>query len=180
MSVVSRTAIAVGRIAGAILVLRGERVLLDADLAALYGVDTRTLNQAVRRNLTRFPPDFMFRLNTREMAVLRSQSVISNPRGGRRSRPYAFTEQGIAMLSSVVRSERAVAVNIEIMRTFVRMRRIVRSQTELARTVQALELKCDGRFSQLYEALRELTAPRIVPKRRIGSANSVAGRRRTS
>ena len=110
------------RVAGAILFIRGRRVLLDADLAGLYEVDTRALNQAVRRNRDRFPPDFMFQLTTHEAAVLRSQIVISNARGARRTRPYAFTEQGIAMLSSELRSPRAIAVNVTIMRAFVRLR----------------------------------------------------------
>jgi len=111
------------RVAHFILVIRRQRVLLDADLAALYGVETRVLLQAVKRNLRRFPPDFMFELSAAEWTSLRSQFVTSTPRlGGRRYAPYAFTEQGVAMLSSVLNSDRAIAVNIEIMRSFVRIR----------------------------------------------------------
>jgi hypothetical protein len=111
------------RIDGAILLIRGQKVMLDSHLAGLYGVETRALVQAVQRNLERFPDDFMFRLTADEFDHLRSQFVISSPnRGGRRFAPYAFTEQGVAMLSSVLRSERAVQVNIEIMRAFVRLR----------------------------------------------------------
>src|ERR1700690_1424423 len=116
-------AIGAKRVGQFILVIRRHRILLDEDLAALYGVETRSLLQAVKRNLERFPPDFMFELSSAESAALRSQSVTSKPgRGGRRYAPYAFTEQGVAMLSSVLNSSRAIAVNIEIMRTFVRIR----------------------------------------------------------
>ena len=114
--------------------LRGSNVMLDADLATLYGVQTRGLVQAVKRNAARFPADFVFKLTPSELASLRSQSVISNGgRGGRRTAPYAFTEQGVAMLSSVLRSRRAVRVNIEIMRTFVRLRRFLQTHEQLAR-----------------------------------------------
>src|ERR1700675_2536580 len=123
-----------------ILVLRRHRVLLDEDLAELYGVETRVLVQAVKRNLSRFPRDFMFQLTTAEWAALRSQSVISNVgRGGRRSVPYAFTEQGVAMLSSVLNSERAIAVNIEIMRAFVRIRELLAGDNALAAKFAQLE-----------------------------------------
>jgi hypothetical protein len=134
------------RIANAIVILRNQRVLLDADLAALYGVTTKALNQAVRRNRARFPPDFMFQLAAREAAILRSQSVTSNGHGGRRHRPYAFTEQGVAMLSSVLRSARAIAVNVEIMRAFVRLRQLAESQRELVQKLDALEKKYDAQF----------------------------------
>src|SRR5690606_27891622 len=113
--------------------IRGARVMVDADLAALYGVETRALTQAVRRNLDRFPDDFMFQLTDEEFEDLRSQTVISSQWGGRRTRPYVFTEQGVAMLSSVLRSDRAVQVNIEIMRAFVRLRRMLASNAELER-----------------------------------------------
>jgi hypothetical protein len=128
-----------------ILVLREQRVMLDADLARLYGVETRVLVQAVKRNLARFPADFMFQLTAREFAALKSQTVISNPtgagpgRGGRRSAPYAFTEQGVAMLSSVLGSERAIRVNIEIMRSFVRVRAVATSHAELAKRLDEVE-----------------------------------------
>src|SRR5262245_33149935 len=130
------------RIERAILLIRGHKVLLDEDLAALYGVATRVLVQAVHRNRPRFPDDFMFQLSEEEFARLRLQVEISNPRrGGRRYRPYAFTEQGVAMLSSVLRSERAVQVNIEIMRAFVRLRQLLASHEDLARRLDELEQK---------------------------------------
>jgi hypothetical protein len=143
-------------------------VLLDVDLAALYEVETRALNQAVRRNRRRFPTDFMFQLTAREAAVLRSQIVISNARGGRRSRPYAFTEQGVAMLSSVLHSPRAVTVNIAIMRAFVRLRRLSESHASLSRKLDALERKYDGQFRTVFEAIRVLIAPETPIRRRIG------------
>jgi hypothetical protein len=130
----------------AIRLIRGQKVLLDADLATLYGVETRTLVQAVGRNRDRFPDDFMFRLSAEEFAALRSQSVISKGRGGRQYAPYAFTEQGVAMLSSVLRSDRAVQVNIEIMRAFVRLRSMLAQHAELARRLDDLERRYDGRF----------------------------------
>ena len=158
------------RIERAILVLRGHKVLLDADLAALYGVATKILLQAVKRNPERFPSDFLFQLNKQEVVSLRSQSVTSNKpgRGGRRYAPYAFTEQGVAMLSTVLNSPRAIAVNIEIMRAFVRLRLIVASNKELARRLDELEAKTDSRFRQVFEAIRQLMAPPERKKRPIG------------
>ena len=136
------------RIERAILVFRGHKVMLDADLATLYQVETRALVQAVKRNLERLPEDFMFQLDPEEVDVLRSQSVILNKpgRGGRRYAPYAFTEQGVAMLSTVLRSPRAIAVNIEIMRAFVRLRLILASNKDLARRLNQLEAKTDAKF----------------------------------
>jgi hypothetical protein len=153
-----------------ILLVRGHRVMLDSDLASLYGVETKTLNQAVRRNTDRFPSDFMFRLEFREVPILRSQIVTSSSWGGPRWRPYAFTEQGVAMLSSVLRSERAVQVNIEIMRAFVRLRRLLLENADLARKLAALEKKYDGQFRVVFEAIRELMEPAGEPEpgRRIG------------
>ena len=148
--------------------IRAQNVMLDADLAPLYGVEVRTLNQAVRRNRLRFPPDFMFVLDAREAKCLRSQSVISNRRGGRRYRPFAFTEQGVAMLSSVLRSPRAILVNIEIIRAFVRLRRMLDSNHELARRLTALEKKYDGRFTMVFDAIRQLMTPPARPRRSIG------------
>jgi len=150
--------------------VRGQRVLLDADLAALYGVETRALNQAVSRNSQRFPEDFMLRLTPEEAASLRSQIVILEAGRGRHRKfqPLAFTEQGVAMLSSVLRSPRAIAVNIEIMRAFVEMRRVQDSTERLARKLDSLERKYDGQFSVVFEAIRELAAPRAGKKRRIG------------
>lgn len=146
------------RIEAMILVLRGEKVILDAEIAALYGVETRSVVQAVKRNLDRFPEDFLFQLTQDEVRVLRSQSVISK-RGGRRYLPYAFTEQGVAMLSSVLRSERAVQVNVDVMRTFVRLRRMTSVQAELARKLEALEERYDEQFKVVFDALRELMMP---------------------
>src|SRR3972149_9274301 len=145
-----------------IFLLRGQKVLLSADLAELYGVETKVLVQAVKRNLDRFPDDFMFQLSPKELAVLRSQSVTSNEksgRGGRRYPPYAFTEQGVAMLSSVLHSERAIHVNIEIMRAFVRLRRMVESVAELRRKVDALEQRYDAQFREVFDAIRALMEP---------------------
>jgi len=156
------------RIGNAILVMRGQNVMLDGDLAMLYEVVTGAINQAVRRNRARFPADFMFQLTAREAARLKSQIVISNRRGGRRSRPYAFTEQGVAMLSTVLRSPRAIAVNIEIMRAFVRLRRLLKSHVELARKLDAMEQKYDGQFRSVFQAIRELMAPPKAPLRKIG------------
>ena len=154
--------------------VRGERVLFDADLATLYGVETRTLNQAVARNRERFPLDFMFRVTAEEWTILRSQIVISSSSGwgGVRYLPYAFTEQGVAMLSSVLRSSRAVEVNIAIMRTFVQLRRLMDSNRQLARKIEAMEKKYDEQFAVVFDAIKRLIAEddarRASPKRRIG------------
>jgi hypothetical protein len=153
-----------------IVELRGHRVMLDADVAALYGVEVRTLNQTVKRNASRFPDDFMFRLTVAEGAALRSQTVIVDVGRGRHRKyaPYAFTEQGVAMLSSVLRSERAAAVNVEIMRAFVRLRRMLGAHADLARRIDALEGRYDARFRQVFDAIRELMAPPPPKRRRIG------------
>jgi hypothetical protein len=143
--------------------------MLDNDLAELYGVETRVLVQAVKRNLARFPPDFAFQLTYSEYDNLTSQIVISSAHGGRRSLPYAFTEQGVAMLSSVLRSRRAVQVNIEIMRAFVRLRQMLAPHADLARKLAALEKKYDAQFKAVFDAIRELMTPPPEPKRkRIG------------
>ena len=155
----------------AILVVRGERVMLDRDLALLYGVTTKALNQGVKRNPTRFPPDFAFRLSRDEASRLKSQSVTSNGRGGRRrSQPLAFTEQGVAMLSSVLRSPRAVAVNVEIIRAFVRLRRMATSHADLARRLNELEARYDKQFKVVFDAIRTLMEPATTARRarRIG------------
>src|SRR2546427_12823744 len=134
--------------------------MLDADLAVLYGVPTRVLVQAVKRNLARFPNDFMFQLRGDEARRLRSQIVISNVgRGGRRYPPYAFTEQGVAMLSSVLHSSRAVQVNIEIMRAFVRLRQLLIGNAELARKLEELEKKTDERSKIVFDAIRQMMTP---------------------
>jgi len=150
--------------------IRGQRVLLDSDLARLYGVTTFNLNKAVKRNLDRFPQDFMFQLSKDEFESLIFQSGISKAgRGGRRFPPYAFTEQGVAMLSSVLQSKRAVHVNIEIMRAFVRLREILGTHKDLARKLEELEKKYDEQFRVVFEAIRQLMAPsESPPKRRIG------------
>jgi hypothetical protein len=155
-------------------IVRGERVLLDADLAGLYGVSTGALNRAVKRNAERFPEDFMFMLTSQEWGALKCQIGISKTpaRGGRRISPHVFTEQGIAMLSSVLRSPRAVEVNIAIMRTFVELRRLMDSNRELARRIEAMEKKYDEQFAVVFEAIKRLIAEdearRASPKRRIG------------
>ncbi|HET7024231.1 MAG TPA: ORF6N domain-containing protein [Gemmatimonadales bacterium] len=135
--------------------LRGVRVVLSPDLARLYGVPVKALMQAVGRNRVRFPRDFLFQLTATEVGNLRSQSVTSSW-GGRRVRPYAFTEQGVAMLSSVLRSPRAIAVNIAIMRAFVRLRSILASHADLARRLEDLERRYDGKFRMVFQAIREL------------------------
>jgi ORF6N domain len=185
----SKEIIPVSRAAQAIRVLRGEKVLLDSDLALLYGVETRVLNQAVKRNADRFPPDFMFQLNDEEMVQV-SQCVIplrapiekaasdssqivmsSRKHRGKRYRHYAFTEQGIAMLSSVLKSERAVKVNIAIMRAFVKLRQMLETNRELAQKFAELEKrvdKHDEEIAAILEAIRQLMAPPEKPRREIG------------
>ena len=193
------------RIERMILLIRGQKVILDADLAALYGVDTGALNRAVKRNVERFPEDFMFQLSDEEWEFLICQIGISNGagskktvglkketaiaagmadsrvsdlkcqngasktgRGGRRHLPYVFTEQGVAMLSSVLHSTRAVAVNIEIMRAFVRLRQWLSSHKDLSRRLDALEAKYDTQFKVVFDAIRELMTPPEKQRRRIG------------
>ncbi len=152
-----------------IFTIRGHRVMLDADLAELYGVTTGALNQAAKRNAERFPEDFAFRLTAEEAANLKSQIVISSNWGGRRrSLPLAFTEQGVAMLSGVLNSPRAVQVNIAIMRAFVSLRRLLVTHTDLARQVDALEKKYDAQFKIIFDAIRALMNPPKTPRRRIG------------
>ena len=153
-----------------ILFIRQQKVMLDTDLAALYGVPTERLNEQIKRNPARFPEDFMFQLNADEYKSLRSQIAISKKgRGGRRYLPYVFTEQGIAMLSSVLNSDRAVAVNIEIMRAFVRLREILLTHKDLALKLANLEKRYDTKFRVVFDANRKLMAPTPVPaKRQIG------------
>jgi len=149
--------------------IRGEKVMLDADLAKLYGVTTKALNQAMRRNRTRFPEDFAFRLSATEFDNLRSQIVTTSQKYRRSdSLPVAFTEQGVAMLSSVLRSSRAVEVNIAIMRTFVQLRRLMDTNRDLARKIEALEKKYDEQFAVVFDAIKELIAPPEPPKKQIG------------
>jgi ORF6N domain len=151
----------VERIDQAIYLIRGEKVMLDSDLAKLYGVTTKTLNQAVKRHAKRFPLDFMFQLTAEEALTLRSRSQIVTLKRGQniKYRPYAFTEHGILMLSSVLKSEPAVQVNIEIMRAFVRIRQMLASNTELSRRLDELESKYDRQFKVVFDAIRRLMSP---------------------
>jgi len=148
--------------------IRHERVILDRDLAELYDVETRTLKQAVRRNIDRFPEDFMFVLSKEEWTDLRSQSVISSLHGGSRHLPMVFTEQGVAMLSSVLRSPQAAEVNIAIMRTFVQLRRLMDSNRDLNRKIESLEKKYDEQFAAVFQAIKQLIANDSKPQREIG------------
>ena len=170
-------------VAQLIFFIRGEKVMLDADLAKLYGVTTKALNQAMRRNKTRFPEDFAFRLSREEFDNMRSQivttsrdrsaiwsQIVTTSQKYRRSDslPVAFTEQGVAMLSSVLRSARAVEVNIAIMRTFVQLRRLMDTNRDLARKIEALEKKYDEQFAVVFEAIKQLIAPPAPTKKEIG------------
>jgi hypothetical protein len=161
--------LSIEKIEKAIYFIRGEKVMLDRDLALLYGVQTKSLNKAVKRNLQRFPPDFMFQLTEDEAEALRFQIGTSNKRrGGRRYLPYVFTEQGVAMLSGLLNSERAVVVNIEIMRAFVKLRQLLASNTDLARRLDELESKYDKQFKIVFVAIRQLMNPRPVKRKPIG------------
>jgi phage regulator Rha-like protein len=159
-----------------ILMVRERQVMLDEDLADLYGVETRRLIEQVKRNIERFPADFMFQLNKDEAAALRSQTATSDTRrGGRRYAPYVFTEQGVAMLSGVLRSKRAVAVNIAIMRAFVELRRAAASYAAIQKRLDELEQETkaklgqhDQQLSQIFQALRQLISPPPRPRRRVG------------
>jgi hypothetical protein len=158
----------VTRIEARIVLLRGQRVMLSTHLAELYGVEPKVLVQAVKRNLSRFPEDFMFQLSREEFSNLKSQIVTSSWGGLRRATPYAFTEQGVAMLSSVLNSPKAIQVNVEIMRTFVRLRRLLASHADLAQKLEELEKKYDAQFRVVFDAIRALMTPRELRKRRIG------------
>jgi hypothetical protein len=176
--------------------LRDQRVMLDADLAALYGVPTKALVQAVKRNQVRFPGDFMFQLSAEEFSALRSQFVTSNApgRGGRRTAPYAFTEQGVAMLSSVLGSANAIAVNVEIMRTFVKVRQLATTHADLALRLSELEEKTEAlslshdtfgrntrnQLRQVFDALRELMTPPQPPRQPIGFVTPESSDKKTS
>ena len=153
-----------------ILRFRGHNVILDADLALMYGVSTRVLNQAVRRNIERFPGDFMFQLTADEAGRLSSQFVtLKRARGQHRKYlPNVFTEHGVAMLATVLRSERAVQMSIEIVRTFIRLREALESHGDLSRKLDALEEKCDAQFAEVFEAIRELIAPPVPARKRVG------------
>lgn len=163
--------IPIARIERKIYFIHGQRVILDFDLARLYEVETKVLLQAVKRNIRRFPDDFMFQLTESEFRGLRSQIVTSKGRGGRRFLAYAFTEHGVAMLSSVLHSERAVQVNIAIIRAFVRIREFLSTHKNLARKLKELELKYESHDTQIkavFQAIRQLMAPPQKPKYRIG------------
>jgi len=153
------------RIQQAIYLMRGQKVVLSSDLAVLYQVQPRALVQAVKRNRERFPDDFMFQLTSREWVALKSQTVISNApgRGGRRTAPYAFTQEGVAMLSGVLNSARAIAVNVQIMRAFVRLRELLATHADLARTLAEMESKYDGQFRVVFDALGQLMVPPALP-----------------
>lgn len=165
----SKLAIPEERIERRILLIRGQKVMLDSDLAELYGVQTFRLNEQVKRNRIRFPHDFMFQLTREEAKSLTSQFARSKRgKGGRRTLPYAFTEQGVAMLSSVLRSGRAVQVNIAIMRAFVKLRGILASHADLARKLHEMEKRYDSQFKIVFDAIRELMKPPSKPPRQIG------------
>ena len=160
--------IPVEQVEQAILVIRGERVILDSDLASLYGSDTRSLIQALKRNSRRFPADFVFQLTKGEFDSLRSQIVISKGRGGRRSLPYAFTEHGAIMAANVLNSERAVEASVQVVRAFVRLRQMVVSNQELARKVEELERKYDAQFKIVFDAIKALMKPSEPKRKQIG------------
>jgi phage regulator Rha-like protein len=163
--------IPIERIETEIFFLRNQKIMLSNHLAKLYGVETRTLIQAVKRNLDRFPKDFMFQLSKKEFENLKSQIVISSWGGARRSRPFAFTEQGVAMLSSVLNSKKAIKVNIQIMRAFVKLREILSTHKELAEKLKELELKIDSHDQQIqaiFDVINQLLSPPEKPKKKIG------------
>ena len=157
------------RLQQCIYFIRKQKVMLDIDLAILYGVTTKRLNEQVKRNIDRFPTDFMFQLNDDEAEVLRSQIATSKKgRGGRRYNPYVFTEQGVAMLSSVLRSKRAIEVNIAIMRTFVKLRQILAENGLLRRKIESMERKYDEQFQQVFAVLKCMIAEETKPKQPFG------------
>ncbi len=147
--------------------IRGEQVMLDFDLAALYGVETKVLKQTVKRNIERFPEDFMFELTIQELTNLRSQ-IVTSSWGGIRYQPFAFTEQGVAMLSGILKSERAIEVNIAIMRTFVQLRKLMSSNDELAKKINDMEKKYDEQFHVIFEAIKQLIVEENKPRKVIG------------
>jgi len=157
------------RIASRIYFIRDMKVMLDRDLAGLYGVETKVLKQAVRRNLDRFPPDFMFEMTKNEFENWRSQFVTSkSDRMGLRYKPMAFTEQGVAMLSSVLRSDRAIQVNIQIMRAFTQLRQMLSTHKDFKRKIEAMEKKYDKNFKIVFEAIRQLLKTEEKPRKKIG------------
>jgi len=170
----NKSLISLEKITSKIYLIRNEKVLLDSDLAVLYGVETKVLIQAVKRNLNRFPDDFMFQLSKGEFKILRSQ-IVTSSWGGRRYPPFAFTEQGVAMLSSVLNSEKAVQVNIAIMRAFVQLRKFLQSNESLTNKLQVLEKETKKRFEEqqeqinlIFEAIKQLIKEETKPKKQIG------------
>lgn len=155
------------KIASQIYLIRGEQVMLDFDLAQLYGVETRVLKQTVKRNMIRFPEDFMFELTTGEWSNLRSQ-IVTSSWGGSRYQPFAFTEQGVAMLSGILKSQQAVEVNIAIMRTFVQLRKLMDSNKDLSKKIESLEKKYDEKFQMVFEAIKKLIHQENQPRKLIG------------
>jgi len=166
----TKTVIKIENIASQVLFVRGEKVLLDFHLAELYEVETRVLKQQIRRNIDRFPADFMFELSKKEWDSLRSQFVTLNTGRGQHSKylPFAFTEQGIAMLSSVLRSKKAIEVNIAIMRTFVQLRKLMDTNKELANKIEKLETKFDEQFQIVFNAIKKLIHQKNEPRKKMG------------
>ncbi len=160
------------RIENAILLIRGEKVILDTDLAALYDVDTRSLLQAVKRNSERFPSDFVLKLTRKEFDSLRSQSVISKGRGGRRYLPYAFTEHGAIMAANVLNSKAAVQASVKVVRAFIRLRQMLASNAALARKLSEMELQYDAQFKEVFDAIRQLMTPPEPKRKQIGFAKA--------
>jgi phage regulator Rha-like protein len=156
------------RIERAIIVVRGEKVMLDSNLAEIYGVETKRLNEQVRRNLNRFPQDFMFQLTAEETANLRSQIATSSLYGGRRYLPHVFTEHGALMLANVLNSERAAQTSVMVVRAFVKLRQMLASNAELSRKLADMEKKYDTQFRVVFDAIRQLMSPPVKPKREIG------------
>ncbi len=169
--------IPVERIQNSIYLIRKQKVMLDKDLAVLYGVETKVLIQAVKRNIERFPSDFMYQLTDKDFTILRSQ-IVTSSWGGRRYNPYAFTEQGVAMLSSILRSKRAIEVNIAIMRTFVKLRQILATNDLLRHKIESIERKYDEQFQQVFAVLKNMLTEEAKPKRQIGYHTEAKGHER--
>jgi len=168
---INNSLIPLERIEKKIYLIRNQKVMIDEDLAKLYNVTTKRLNEQVKRNYDRFPQDFIFRFTKSEYDSLRSQIATSKRKGGRRYLPYAFTEQGVAMLSSVLNSKQAIKVNIQIMRAFVKLREILSTHKELAQKLKELELKIDSHDQQIqsiFDVINQLIAPPEIPKKKIG------------
>jgi len=174
----SSEVIPIERIQNSIYLIRNQKVMLDKDLAALYGVETKALIQAVKRNIERFPSDFMYQLTDKEFAILRSR-IVTSSWGGRRYNPYVFTEQGVAMLSSVLKSKRAAEVNIAIMRTFVKLRKILATNDLLRRKIESMERKYDEQFQQVFAVLKNMLMEEAKPKKQIGFQTEAGAHKKT-